>query len=151
MRPVQFSKLFVQSLVSAHATRAIYRSFGPQRRDRSCDAAVFLGHVILNGFHFGSSWDSSLCLVVRHTFVWLLAALGRTGYGSNSKLLVVSVCQRLLQIYFLRWFVVDMNLIRMLHEKKPLKCCNASKAHWLITPFVRIYNPHNQYLTVNVK
>ena len=38
------------------------------------------------------------CHVVCQTFVWVCAALDRTGYASNSALSVVFVCQRLLRI-----------------------------------------------------
>ena len=104
--PVQFTRVMVASLVSAPATRAVYRSFRPQCRDgsiwrcwfrQSCCVEWFSHWLVLRLFPLPRN-------AVCHTFVLARAALDQTGYASNSALSVFFLCQ--------------------------LKCCNASKAHW---------------------
>ena len=114
--PVQFTRIFAHNAVMVQY-----------------DAASFVGHVVLSGSHAGLSWDCSLCLAMLFVknLLWCALRLIEQVMRRIPRCQLLSFAKVFLRILFLQWLVLDINLIRVLHDKTVfLKCSSASKAHW---------------------
>ena len=114
--PVQFTGIFAHNVVMVQY-----------------DAAGFVGHVVLSGSHAGLSWDCSLCLAMLFVInlFWCALRLIEQVMRRIPRCQLFSFAKVFLRIWFLQWLVLDINLIRVLHDKTVfLKCSSASKAHW---------------------